>query len=70
MNTIFLNLIKLTDSDGEKIIINLINDGVFTDTALKRLLKEIEQSNDAEHLTTLKAYVLEAINRKNNLFTI
>lgn len=70
MNTIFLNLIKLTDSDGEKIIINLINDGVFTDTALKRLLKEIEQSNDAEHLTTLKAYVLEAINRKNNSFTI
>lgn len=70
MSTIFLNLIKLTDSDGEKIIINLINDGVFTDTALKRLLKEIEQSNDAEHLTTLKAYVLEAINRKNNSFTI
>lgn len=70
INAIFLNLIKLTDSDGEKIIINLINDGVFTDTALKRLLKEIEQSNDAEHLTTLKAYVLEAINRKNNSFTI
>ena len=70
MSTIFLNLIKLTDSDGEKIIINLINDAVFADTALKKLLKEIEQSADAEHLTTLKAYVLEAINKKDNAFTI
>lgn len=70
INAIFLNLIKLTDSDGEKIIINLINDGVFTDTALKKLLKEIEQSADAERLTTLKAYALEAINRKRNAFTI
>ena len=70
MNTIFLNLIKLTDSDGEKIIINLINDAVFTDAALKKLLKEIEQSADTEHLTTLKAYVLEAISKKNNSFTI
>ena len=70
INAIFLTLIKLTDSDGEKIIINLINDGVFTDTALKKLLKEIEQSADAERLTTLKAYALEAINRKRNAFTI
>lgn len=70
INTIFLNLAKLTDSDGEKIMINLINDGVFTDTALKKLLKEIAQSTDAERLTTLKAYALEAINRKNNSFTI
>ena len=68
---IFYNLITSpTSSNGEEIMVGLIKDGVFTDTALKKLLKEIEESASKENLTTLKAYVLDTIKRKNNTFKI
>lgn len=68
---IFYNLITSpTSSNGEEIMVGLIKDGVFTDTALKKLLKEIEESARKENLTTLKAYVLDAIKHENNTFKI
>ena len=51
-------------------MVGLIKDGVFTDTALKKLLKEIEESARKENLTTLKAYVLDTIKHKSNTFKI
>lgn len=68
---IFYNLITSpTSSNGEEIMAGLIKDGVFTDTALKKLLKEIEESARKENLTTLKAYVLDTIKHKSNTFKI
>ena len=51
-------------------MISLIKDGVFSDTALKKLLEEIEKSDKKEALATLKAYVLNAITHKNSTFKI
>lgn len=41
-----------------------------SDTALKKLLEEIEKSDKKEGLVTLKAYVLNAIKKKNSTFKI
>ena len=71
ISIIFYNLITSpTSSNGEEIMVGLIKDRVFTDTALKKLLKEIEKSARKESLTTLKAYVLDAIKHENNTFEI
>lgn len=71
MGVIFMNLILYPEcSNGEEIMISLIKDGVFSDTALKKLLEEIEKSDKKEALATLKAYVLNAITHKNSTFKI
>lgn len=51
-------------------MVSLIKDGVFTEAALKKLLKEIEEAACKENLITLKAYILDAIKPKNNTFKI
>lgn len=51
-------------------MVSLIKDGVFTETALKKLLKEIEGSACKENLITLKAYILDTIKPKNNTFKV
>lgn len=71
VSMIFYNLIiSPLSSNGEEIMVSLIKDRVFTDTALKKLLEEIEKYADKENLTTLKAYVLGAIQKKNTTFKI
>ncbi|MCB6589769.1 leucine-rich repeat domain-containing protein [bacterium 210702-DFI.5.13] len=71
ISTIFYNLITSpTSSNGEEIMVSLIKDGVFTETALKKLLKEIEGSACKENLITLKAYILDTIKPKNNTFKV
>ena len=71
IGVIFMNLILYPECrNGEEIMISLIKDGVFSDTALKKLLKEIEKSDKKEGLVTLKAYVLNAIKQKNSTFKI
>lgn len=71
ISTIFYNLITSpTSSNGEEIMVSLIKDGVFTEAALKKLLKEIEEAACKENLITLKAYILDAIKPKNNTFKI
>lgn len=71
IGVIFMNLILYSEcSNGEEIIVSLIKDGVFSDTALKKLMEEIEKSDKKEGLVTLKAYVLNAIKKKNGAFKI
>ena len=71
ISIIFYNLIDSpTSRNGEEIMVSLIKDGVFTDTALKKLLEEIEQSAKKDSLITLKAYAMDTIKHKNNSFTI
>ena len=71
ISIIFYNLITSpTSRKGEEIMVSLIKDGVFTDTALKKLLEEIEQSDKKDSLITLKAYALDEIKHKNNTFKI
>lgn len=71
IRVIFANLIisPLNDS-GEEIMVSLIKDGVFTDVALKKILEEIEKTGERKNLTTLKAYVLDAIGKNTNTFQI
>ena len=57
--------------NGEELIVGLINDKVFTDAALKRLLKEVEKAEDTQNLTVLKTYILNSIsNYPQNTFRI
>lgn len=71
ISIIFYNLIVSPIShNGEEIMVSLVKDGVFTDTALKKLLEEIEKSDKKDSLITLKAYVLDTIKHKNNSFKI
>lgn len=71
VSVIFYNLIiSPLNNNGEEIMVSLIKDRVFTDTALKKLLEEIEKYACKGNLTTLKAYVLGAIQKKNTTFKI
>lgn len=71
IRVIFANLIiaPLNDS-GEEIMVSLIKDGVFTDVALKKILEEIEKTEERRNLTTLKAYVLDTIGKSTDTFQI
>ena len=71
VSVIFYNLIiSPLNNNGEEIMVSLIKDRVFTDTALKKLLEEIEKYACKGNLTTLKAYVLGAIQKKSTTFKI
>lgn len=68
---IFENLVcNPFNKNGKEILISLIKDNVFTDTALKKFLNEIEKSGNKEEMTTVKAYVLDAIGHKLNKFNV
>lgn len=68
---IFENLIITPLNDnGEEIMVGLIKDGVFTDTALKKILEEIEKTDERRNLITLKAYVLDTIGKNTDTFQI
>ena len=52
-------------------MVGLINDKVFTDTSLKRLLKEVENTENTRNLTVLKTYILNSISSyPQNIFRI
>ena len=51
-------------------MVGLIKDGVFTDTALKKILEEIEKTDERRNLITLKAYVLDTIGKNTDTFQI
>lgn len=71
IGVIFANLIiSPLNDNGEKIMVSLIKDKVFTDVALKKILKEIEKTGDRRNLTTLKAYVLDTISKSTDTFQI
>ena len=72
VSVIFYNLIiSPLNNNGEEIMVSLINDKVFTDTALKHLLKEVEKVEDTQNLTVLKTYILNSIsNYPQNTFRI
>ena len=71
IGVIFTNLIITPlDDSGEEIMVSLIKDRVFTDVALKKILEEIEKTGERTNLTTLKAYVLDTIDKSTNTFQI
>lgn len=72
ISIIFQNIIcNPLVKNGEELMVGLINDKVFTDTALKRLLKEVEKVEDTQNLTVLKTYILNSIsNCPQNTFRI
>lgn len=72
ISIIFQNIIcNPLVKNGEELMVGLINDKVFTDTALKRLLKEVEKVEDTQNLTVLKTYILNSIsNYPQNTFRI
>lgn len=72
ISIIFQNIIcNPLVKNGEELMVGLINDKVFTDTALKRLLKEVEKVEDTQNLTILKTYILNSIsNCPQNTFRI
>ena len=68
---IFKNLVcNSLNKDGEEILVSLIKDNVFTDMALKKFLDKIEKSNHQEKMTTIKAYILDAIGHKARSLSI
>lgn len=71
IGVIFKNLIITPlNNRGEEIMVSLIQDGVFTDVALKKILEEIEKTEERRNLTTLKAYVLDTIDKNADTFQI
>lgn len=72
ISIIFQNIIcNPLVKNGEELMVGLINDKVFTDTSLKRLLKEVENVEDTKNLTVLKTYILNSIsNYSQNTFRI
>ena len=71
IGVIFKNLIITPlNNRGEEIMVSLIQDGVFTDVALKKILEEIEKTEERRNLTTLKAYVLDTIDKNTDTFQI
>lgn len=59
ISIIFQNIIcNPLVKNGEELMVGLINDKVFTDTALKRLLKEVEKVEDTQNLTVIKTYMV------------
>lgn len=72
ISIIFQNIIcNPLVKNGEELMVSLINDKVFTDTSLKRLLKEVENVEDTKNLTVLKTYILNSIsNYSQNTFRI
>ena len=72
ISIIFQNIIcNPLVKNGEEIMVGLINDKVFTDTSLRRLLKEVEKVEYTQNLTVLKTYILNSIsNYPQNTFRI
>lgn len=68
INTIMYNVFH-TEPDGEQFMIGLIKDGVLTDTALRKMLSEMDKETYKDAVV-LKAYAINALNGRKNSFTL
>lgn len=67
--TLFLSDALSNESDWNQVIIDFIKDGVFTDTALRKILKKLDDEK-YENVTVLKSYILDKINKKSSTFKL
>ena len=65
---IMLNI--MLEENGEQMMIDFIKSGVFTDAALKKILSELEKSENPQNTAVLKAYILNTMNHKKKSFSL
>lgn len=68
ITTIMYNVFH-TEPDGEQFMIGLIKDGVLTDTALRKMLSEMDKETYKDAVV-LKAYAINALNGRKNSFAL
>lgn len=68
ISTIMYNVFH-TEPDGEQFMIGLIKDGVLTDTALRKMLSEMDKETYKDAVV-LKAYAINALNGRKNSFAL
>lgn len=57
------------ESDWNQVIIGFIRDGVFTDTALRKILKKLDEE-EYKDVTVLRSYILDKIDKKSSTFKL
>lgn len=67
--TLFLSDALLNESDWNQVIIGFIKDGVFTDTALRKILKKLDEEKYND-VTVLRSYILDEIGKKSSTFKL
>lgn len=67
--TLFLSDALINESDWNQVIIGFIKDGVFTDTALRKILKKLDEEK-YEDVIVLKSYILDQIDKKSSTFKL
>lgn len=67
--TLFLSDALFNESDWNQVIIGFIKDGVFTDTALRKILKKLDEE-EYKNVTVLRSYILDKIDKKSSTFKL
>lgn len=67
--TLFLSDALSNESDWNQVIIGFIKDGVFTDTALRKILKKLDEE-EYKDVTVLMSYILDKIDKKSSTFKL
>lgn len=67
--TLFLSDALSNESDWNQVIIGFIKDGVFTDTALRKILKRLDEE-EYKDVTVLRSYILDKIDKKSSTFKL
>lgn len=65
----FLSDALSNESDWNQVIIGFIRDGVFTDTALRKILKKLDEE-EYKDVTVLRSYILDKIDKKSSTFKL
>lgn len=66
---LFLSDALNNESDWNQVIIGFIKDGVFTDTALRKILKKLDEE-EYKDVTVLRSYILDKIDKKSSIFKL
>lgn len=66
---LFLSDALSNESDWNQVIIGFIKDGVFTDTALRKILKKLDEE-EYKDVTVLRSYILDKIDKKSSTFKL
>ena len=66
---LFLSDALSNESDWNQVIIGFIKDGVFTDTALRKILKKLDEE-EYKDVTVLRSYILDKIDKKSSIFKL
>lgn len=60
----------MLEENGEQLMIEFIKSGIFTETALKRILSELEKSENPQDAAVLKAYILNTMKHEKKSFNL